>query len=333
MSGGVDSSAAALLLCDAGYDVTGVTLRLASDGECDVADAASVCRSIGIPHVALDMQKEFKSLVELPFCEAYLRGETPNPCITCNKYIKFGLLLNYADENGYELISTGHYVGKTEYRGHTLLRRADDEKKDQSYVLWQLPESTVKRALFPLCGLTKPEIRALTEARGLVTAKRSDSQDICFVPDGDYVAFIENLTGTHTPAGNYVDADGRVLGTHLGHVRYTVGQRKGLGIALGEPAFVTAKDPVANTVTLGKDAELFKREITVHSTRISEAFPLPWRFKVKLRYAHRAADAEVSDLGDGRLRIVFDEPQRAPAKGQSAVIYFDGMLCGGGFIE
>lgn len=333
MSGGVDSSAAALFLLEKGYDVTGLTLRLASEGEKDIADAADVCRKIGIPHIALDMRAEFERLVERPFCEAYISGETPNPCVICNKYIKFGLLLGYADENGFERIATGHYASIAEYNGHTLIRRADDKKKDQSYVLWQLPESTVKRAIFPLASMTKPEVRDVSADHGFENAYRSDSQDICFVPDGDYVAFIERLTGYRCESGNFIDREGNILGTHRGNIRYTVGQRKGLGISLGEPAYVLCRNASDNSVTLGRDEDLFRCEITLHDSRVSEAFPLLGRFDVKIRYAHRASPATVTDLGGGRLRVEFDEPQRAPAKGQSAVLYSGDLLCGGGFIE
>ena len=333
MSGGVDSSAAALFLLEKGYDVTGLTLRLASSGDTDVSDAKEVCKALGIPHIALDMRADFERLVERPFCEAYISGETPNPCVICNKYIKFGLMLDYADENGFDRIATGHYAGIAEYNGHTLICRADDKKKDQSYVLWQLPESTVKRVIFPLASLTKSEIREISADHGLKSANRSDSQDICFVPGGDYVAFIERLTGYRCVPGNFIDRNGNVLGNHSGNIRYTVGQRKGLGISLGEPAYVLCRNAKDNSVTLGRDEDLFKREIQLHSAIVSEAFPLPGRFDVKIRYAHSAAPATVTDIGGGRLDVKFDEPQRAPAKGQSAVLYSGDLLCGGGFIE
>lgn len=333
MSGGVDSSAAALFLLEKGYDVTGLTLKLASEGDRDIADAADVCKRIGIPHIALDMRDEFRRLVEIPFCEAYISGETPNPCVICNKYIKFGLLLDYADEHGFDRIATGHYASTAEYNGHTLISRADDKKKDQSYVLWQLPESTVKRVIFPLASLTKPKVREVSAGHGFRNADRTDSQDICFVPDGDYVAFIERLTGYRCEPGSFTDKDGKVLGTHRGNIHYTVGQRKGLGISLGEPAYVLCRNAEDNSVTLCRDEDLFRREITLHDSRVSEAFPLPGRFEVKIRYAHKASPATVTDLGGGRLHIEFDEPQRAPAKGQSAVLYSGDLLCGGGFIE
>lgn len=333
MSGGVDSSAAALFLLEKGYDVTGLTLKLASEGDRDIADAADVCKRIGIPHIALDMRDEFRRLVEIPFCEAYISGETPNPCVICNKYIKFGLLLDYADEHGFDRIATGHYASTAEYNGHTLISRADDKKKDQSYVLWQLPESTVKRVIFPLASLTKPKVREVSAGHGFRNADRTDSQDICFVPDGDYVAFIEKLTGYRCEPGSFTDKDGKVLGTHRGNIHYTVGQRKGLGISLGEPAYVLCRNAEDNSVTLCRDEDLFRREITLHDSRVSEAFPLPGRSEVKIRYAHKASPATVTDLGGGRLHIEFDEPQRAPAKGQSAVLYSGDLLCGGGFIE
>ena len=332
MSGGVDSAAAALLLKRDGYDVTGVTMLL-SGNEKDAEDAASTCRAIGIEHITLDLRREFVELVERPFCEAYLKGETPNPCIICNKRIKLGKLLDYALEGGYDAVATGHYARLDVIDGHTVLKRAADAKKDQSYMLWQLSEDQLSRVVFPLADLTKDEIRTLTADTELPGFDRRESQDICFVPDGDYVSFIKEMTGHEPTAGDFVDSFGKLLGKHSGNVRYTVGQRKGLGISLGEPAYVLRRDPIANTVTLGRDAELYRSEITLRDVNLSPILSLPCRAEVKIRYAHPAAPAAVESLEDGRLKIVFDQPQRAPASGQSAVIYRDDLLVGGGFIQ
>ncbi len=332
MSGGVDSAAAALLLQREGHDVTGVTMLL-SGNETDAADARATCERLGIGHITLDLRAEFVELVERPFCEAYLAGETPNPCVICNKRIKLGRLLEYADENGYDAVATGHYVRRTELEGPTLLRRAADEKKDQSYMLWQLSEKQLSRTVFPLAELTKDEIRALVAKSGLPKSDRPDSQDICFVPDGDYVSFIEKLTGHIPTPGDFVDREGNVLGRHQGNIRYTVGQRKGLGMGFGEPMYVLSRDPIANTVTLGKNDDLFCREITVRGINLSHIASFPARYDVKIRYAHKPCPATVESLDSDRLKITFDEPQRAPAKGQSAVLYLDDLLAGGGFIE
>ncbi len=332
MSGGVDSTAAALLLTRDGYDVTGVTLLL-SGNETDAADAAATCRSLGIGHITLDLRDEFTELVERPFCEAYLAGETPNPCVICNKRVKLGRLLDHATENGYDAVATGHYVRRVERNGRTLLRRAADEKKDQSYMLWQLSEEQLNRTVFPLAELTKDEIRTLVADAGLPKFDRPDSQDICFVPDGDYVSFIRGLTGHEPTPGDFVDREGNVLGRHQGNIRYTVGQRKGLGMGFGEPMYVLARDPIANTVMLGRNDDLYSREITVRDINISHIASFPARYDVKIRYAHKPCPATVESLGSDRLKITFDEPQRAPAPGQSAVFYLGDLLAGGGFIE
>ncbi len=332
MSGGVDSAAAALLLSRDGYDVTGVTLLL-SGNETDAADAAETCRALGIQHITLDLKKEFVELVERPFCEAYLAGQTPNPCVICNKQIKLGLLLDYALENGYDAVATGHYVRLAEKDGHVILHRAADEKKDQSYMLWQLSEDRLSRAVFPLAELAKDEIRKLVSDAGLPKFDRPDSQDICFVPDGDYVSFIKKLTGHEPTAGDFIDRDGKVIGKHQGNIRYTVGQRKGLGVGFGEPVYVLSRDPAANTVTLGKNDDLFRREIVIHEINLSHIASFPARYDVKIRYAHKPCPATVERLGSDRLKITFDEPQRAPASGQSAVLYLGDLLAGGGYIE
>ena len=330
MSGGVDSTAAALILKNGGYDVTGVTLLL-SGNEKDAKDAEKVAGMIGIPHVTLDLKKEFAELVKKPFVKAYIDGETPNPCVICNKRIKFGLLGEYADENGFDFIATGHYVGVTDFNGHKVLRKAGDGRKDQSYVLWQLSEDRISKLLFPLSDKSKDEIRKIAASAGLPNADRKDSQDICFIPDGDYAAFIEKTVGSTKKIGDFVDANGNIIGKHSGIINFTVGQRKGLGMGFGEPMYVLDKDVNTNTVTLGTNDELFKSEVTIRNANISEAFDLTETFTVKIRYSQKSTAAKIYRNGEF-YTIKFEEPVRAPAKGQSAVIYYGDLLVGGGFI-
>ena len=330
MSGGVDSTAAALILKNGGYDVTGVTLLL-SDNEKEAKDAETVAKMIGIPHVTLDLKKEFEKLVKKPFIDAYIAGETPNPCVICNKRIKFGLLGDYADENGFDFIATGHYVGVTEFNGHKVLRRAGDGRKDQSYVLWQLSEDRIAKLIFPLSDMSKEEIRKIAASAGLPNAEKKDSQDICFIPDGDYAAFIEKTVGATKKVGDFVDVNGNIIGRNNGIINFTIGQRKGLGMGFGEPMYVLDKDVHANTVTLGTNDELFKSEVTIRDANISEAFDLSETFNVKIRYSQKSTAAKIYPDGEF-YKIKFEEPVRAPAKGQSAVIYFGDLLAGGGFI-
>ena len=332
MSGGVDSAVAALKLKNDGYETVGATMLL-SGNITDAEDAASICRKIGIEHITLDFIKEFDDLIKKEFCLSYISGETPNPCVTCNKKIKFGLFLDYALNNGFDGIATGHYVRKADLCGHTLVRSAADKKKDQSYMLWQLSEEQIARSIFPLGDMTKPEIRAIAASNGFVNADRKDSQDICFIPDGDYASFIVNNTqDIKIEDGDYLDKGGNVIGRHKGCIHYTVGQRKGLGVAFGEPMYVLSKNATNNTVTLGRNEELFAREVVLRSANISPLLSFGEKYYVKIRYAHTPSPATVYKEYDGQLKIVFDEPQRAPASGQSAVIYKDELLYGGGII-
>ena len=318
MSGGVDSSVAAVLLLREGYSVTGATMLL-SDNDNDAKDAKSTCDILGINHITLDFRSEFDRIVKKDFSDSYLCGETPNPCIVCNKHIKFGVFLDYALENDFDLIATGHYVKNGTVDGVCVIRCADDAKKDQSYMLWQLAEHQIAHSVFPLCGIKKEDVRKIAEEHGFVSARKSDSQDICFVPDRDYAKFIKENSKYEDISGNFVDTDGNIIGQHSGIINYTVGQRKGLGVAFGEPRYVLSKNIANNTVTLGKDEELFKKTVLVRDVNISPAFSLPNRFDVKIRYAHKAQPATVSRIDESILRIEFDEPQRAPAPGQSAV--------------
>lgn len=343
MSGGVDSSVAAYLLTKAGYAVTGATMTLyRPDGETgdtrgepqDVTDARAVCRKLGIPHVTYRMGEVFRRLVIEDFIRVYEAGGTPNPCVTCNRTVKFGALWEAVRADGAAFIATGHYARIRREGDRTLLCKAADESKDQSYFLWQLPRELLPHILFPLGEMTKAEIRTLAAEQGFETAHKSDSQDICFVPDGDYAAFIEGYTGRAPEEGEFVDTEGRVLGRHRGILHYTLGQRKGLGIALGEPAFVCGKDPATRRVILGKNEDLFSRVVglTHVNLLVEQDFSTPVRVTARVRSTHRGAPATVVMTGDATARVVFDEPQRALCPGQSCVFYDGDVVVGGGII-
>lgn len=337
MSGGVDSSGAALLVQEHYPHCGGVTLTMQGNDadRNNVRDAAQVCEKLGISHTALDCQKQFREKVMGYFAQSYLTGETPNPCVLCNREIKFGFLLDEALRRGYDGVATGHYARiYKDANGHCLVQKAADVTKDQSYVLAMLTEEQLRHCVFPLGDYTKPEIRALAASHGFVTAHKSDSQDICFIPDGDYVRFLTDFTGQAPTPGNYVDEDGHVLGQHKGYPCYTIGQRKGLGIALGRHMFVLHKDAKTNTVTLGDEAGLFTRTVHCSPFHHQTASPLPDGAVVacKLRYAHREAPARLWHTEDGCL-LEFDEPQRAPTPGQFAVCYDGDLVLGGAVIR
>ena len=339
MSGGVDSSVAAYLLSQAGYDVTGATMTLyRSEGQTgdtqDVTDARAICEKLGIPHKTYDMGEVFCRCVIEDFIRVYEAGGTPNPCVTCNKTVKFGALWEAVSADGAEMIATGHYARIRREGDRYLLCKAADESKDQSYFLWQLPRELLPHILFPLGEMTKPEIRALAASLSFETAHKSDSQDICFVPDGDYAGFMEAYTGRTPEAGDFVHTDGRVLGQHKGIIHYTIGQRKGLGIALGEPAFVCGKDPVTRRVVLGKNQDLFTRE--VHLTDVNllsvDSIDIPMAVTARIRSTHRGDAATVVMTGENTATVVFDTPQRAVCAGQSCVFYDGNVVVGGGII-
>jgi len=325
MSGGVDSGVALLLSRQNGDNPIGVTLSLTEPAdEQGIADARAICETMGVRHEAIYAQKEFRDTVVRYFIDEYLAGRTPNPCVVCNRDIKFGLLSRVADEYGCEKIVTGHYARKIEIGGYTYIRRAADESKDQSYMLAFLSQEQIRRAAFPLGDMTKAEIRSIAEKNGLPNARKHDSQDICFVPDGDYVAAITRLAGIPPTSGNYVDGDGKILGKHKGYWCYTVGQRKGLGIALGKHAFVLSKDAETNTVVLGDEEELYQKEVLIDNLRFpGDAAPFAGevRCTAKLRYAHKRSPALFRRTGETSAELVFDEPQRAPSPGQFAVLY------------
>ena len=336
MSGGVDSSVCARLLLDMGYEVVGAYGRLLAAHTTDLEDSRRICRTLGIEHRTAELIPQFEQLVIAPFIEAYEKGQTPNPCIECNKKIKFGLLLELAQELGCDKLATGHYarICYDECSGRWLLKKALHPEKDQSYVLYTLSQYQLEHTLFPLGELTKEQVRAIAEKEGFVNARKHDSQDICFVPDGDYAKVIKEYSGKVSPAGCFVDINGNKLGIHKGIINYTVGQRKGLGISLGERAYVCGIDPKANTVTLGRNSDLFSSKLRISSINLISLDKIgsPLRAKVKIRYSHREQPAEIIQLDDDLIEINFDEPQRAVTPGQSAVIYDGDTVVGGGYI-
>ncbi len=338
MSGGVDSSVAAALLKEQGYIVCGGTLRLYEENNQpskEVELAKSVCENLGINHFVYDMRETFKKEVIGRFSEEYNLGLTPNPCIECNKYIKFGGLLNNALAEGCNFIATGHYsrIGKAE-NGRYVLYRPEDSKKDQTYVLWRLSQDQLSHILMPLGDITKEKVREIAKEYGFVSAGAKESQDICFVPDGDYAAFLQKYSGTPFKKGNYTDICGKVLGNHLGHQCYTIGQRKGLGIALGKPRFVISKDPNTNVVVLGDEEHIFKKRIHIKDVNmIALDMPsAPISCTAKLRYSAKDAPCIFHPIGENEAVLEFEKPERAPSPGQSAVFYSGDMVLGGGKI-
>lgn len=335
MSGGVDSSVCALILKNRGYDVSGVTLTLCEkDYSRDISDAKAVCEKLGIEHTVIDLKKEFRDFVVSDFISQYKTGNTPNPCIVCNKHIKFGLMIQKAVEMGFDKIATGHYAKIRQENGRFLLLRGEDKSKDQSYVLYHLSQEQLSRTLFPLGDVSKNEARQAAEVEGLINANRPDSQDICFVPDGDYASFIEATDGFVSKEGDYVDINGNILGKHKGVIRYTLGQRKGLGIALGKHAFVIDKNPETNRVVLGDEEHLFKKQVYTEDNSFIPFDELKGEMQVlaKLRYRHTEQPAVIYPYKNG-VMIEFEEPQRAPSPGQSAVFYDGDIVVGGGIIK
>lgn len=342
MSGGVDSSAAAVLLRERGYACDGAMLKLlpGDDSKCCSAEAAEEARAtayrLGMKFYVFNETELFRREVTDRFVSEYCAGRTPNPCIDCNRCLKFGALMDRALALGYDYLATGHYARVTydEATGRHALLRGADPGKDQSYVLYQLTQRQLAHLLLPVGDYNKESIRQLARRTGLENADRADSQDICFVPDGDYPGFLERSGVTLTP-GDFVDENGNVLGRHRGLPCYTIGQGKGLGISLGRHIYVVGKDPAANTVTLGNNDRLFRRELTAHTVNwiSGEAPSKPIRCTAKTRYSQTDAPAEAAPLPDGRLRVTFDEPQRAITPGQAVVLYDGDAVLGGGTIE
>ena len=336
MSGGVDSSVAAALLLEQGYNVIGITMSLHNSaqgaGSSVETDAKRVADALGIPHHVVDLSTEFKNHVTDYFINEYRRGRTPNPCIVCNHRIKFGAMLNAARELGADCVATGHYADIAESEGRWRLMCAADERKDQTYFLNRLTQEQFSCAVLPLSGIDKARVRAVAQGLGLTVADKKDSQEICFIPDGDYAAYIERQTGK-SPVGEFIFG-GKAVGEHNGIIRYTVGQRKGLGIALGEPVFITKIDPAANRIYLGTEGSQYKRELTASEMNwiSTDGMTRPFRCRAKIRYNARAADCEVFPDGDG-VRVTFDTPQKAVTPGQSVVFYDENSVIGGGIIN
>ncbi len=348
MSGGVDSSVAAWLMQQAGYDCTGITMRLTRNetlgqsgfhtccSEKDIEDAAEVAFAMDIPYEVLDFTADFREKIIEKFIRVYEMGGTPNPCIDCNRYMKFDHLLRWAESHGMEYVVTGHYarVEQDEATDRWLLKKGLDEGKDQSYVLYNLTQEQLAHVRLPLGGLHKAEVREIAEKQHFINARKHDSQDICFVPDGDYARFMEDFTGKHYPAGDFLDENGKKVGTHNGAVRYTIGQRKGLGLAMGAPVYVCAKDMQANTVTVGPEENLFDRIVyadEVNWIAIPE-LTAPLRVTARTRYHQTEQAATVYPAGEGQFRLEFDQPQRAPTPGQAVVLYQGDVVLGGGTI-
>ncbi len=341
MSGGVDSSVSAILLKEAGYDVIGTTLELYGGSCCNIftnLDAKKVCEKIGIPHFTFNYTEEFKKHVVDDFIDCYSNCKTPNPCIECNRYLKFGVMYEKAKQLGCEYIATGHYA-KTEFDenyGKIVLKKAKNLAKDQSYVLYNTPSDILPKVLFPLGNFnSKDEIRQIAREHELVVANKPDSEDICFIPDGNYKTFLENNSNLKPKQGNIVDKNGNVLGKHKGLYYYTIGQRKGLGISYKVPLFVTGFNKARNEVIVGEMEDLFKKEMEVCNVNLLLIDKLEKEMKVsvKTRYSSKQANATISPLENGNIKVEFDEPQKSLTPGQSAVFYIDDIVLGGGKIK
>ncbi len=340
MSGGVDSSVSALLLKEQGYEVIGATLELFAGSSCcninTYIDAKNVCKSIGIPHFTYDYKKEFKKNVIDDFIECYANCRTPNPCIECNKYMKFGFMYEKAKELGCEYIATGHYA-RTEYSEkykRWTIAKSEAGKKDQSYVLWSIPKEIIEHLVFPLANFkSKDEIRKIAKEHDLKVASKPDSEDICFIPDGNYKKFLENNSNIKPKQGNIVNSKGEILGKHTGLYNYTIGQRKGLGISNPVPLFVLGFNPIKNEVIVGEENELYQKEVLVSDINLLLVDEInDWiEVDVKTRYSSKYAKAKIKQEKE-KIRIIFDEPQRAITPGQSAVFYEGDLILGGGKI-
>jgi tRNA-specific 2-thiouridylase len=348
MSGGVDSSVAALLTLRSGAMCVGVTLKLFDNedvGEsreksccslADAEDARCVAYSLGMPHYVFDFSEDFRRGVIDRFVREYVCGHTPNPCIDCNRFIKFKRLMRRAADMDFDCVVTGHYarISRDAGSGRTLLRRAADTSKDQSYVLYAMTQEELAHTRFPLGGLNKSEVREIAAENGFINARKRDSQDICFVQSGKYADFIETYTGEQYPEGDFVDTDGTVLGRHRGLIRYTIGQRRGLGLALPAPLYVREKRIRGNTIVLCPEQGLYSRVVEARDINLIAADSLggPLRVTAKLRYSQDDRAATVWQTDENMLRVEFDEPRRAAASGQAVVLYDGDIVIGGGTI-
>lgn len=346
MSGGVDSSVAAYIMKENGFDCVGCTMKLYSNADAgvskektccsldDVEDAKSVAARLGIPYYVFNFSDDFKEKIICKFIRSYECGQTPNPCIDCNRYMKFDKLRERAEILGCDFVVTGHYARIYKEGGKYVLKKALDASKDQSYVLYNLTQDILAHTLFPLGELEKSKTREIAEKCGFINAQKPDSQDICFVPDGDYARVIELNTGKTYKEGDFIDKNGKILGKHRGVIHYTIGQRKGLGISAATPLYVCKIDVRSNTVTLGDDSDLYSDTATVDDFNfISGEKPTgPFRCAAKVRYRQKEQPATAYPDGSGRVKIVFDAPQRAITPGQAAVLYDGDVVIGGGTI-
>jgi len=349
MSGGVDSSAAALLMLEAGYECIGVTMQLFHNEDAgipreksccslsDVMDAKLVSSKLGMLHYVFNFSDKFRETVMTRFSQSYEKGATPNPCIDCNRFLKFDAMVQRMHEMNFDYVVTGHYA-RTEFdeaSGRYLLKKGIDETKDQSYVLYSLTQEQLKHIRFPLGTYHKTEIRAIAEKAGFVNAHKKDSQDICFVPDGDYAGFLERFTGKTYPEGDFVDTSGNILGQHRGIIHSTVGQRQGLGIAAKYPLYVQEIRTDTNQVILGRNEELFSDSLTADDVNLISVDNLtePLKCSAKIRYRHPEQPCTAWQTEDGILHVKFDEPQRAITKGQAVVLYQGETVIGGGTIR
>jgi len=349
MSGGVDSSVAAALLLKEGYDVIGVTLKLQPDTEngsfsdvtcCSLAaveDARRVASKLGIPYYVLNFQDVFESCVIEYFVTEYEKGRTPNPCIACNRYIKFGVLIDKAASMGIDYVATGHYA-RIEYNKQSnryLLKKSVTGKKDQTYVLYNLKQYQLQRTLMPVGGYNKDTVRGIAKELGFEVANKPDSQEICFIPDNNYAGFISNKLNKPAARGKFVDINGNVLGEHKGLIHYTVGQRKGLGLSLGKPMYVIKLDTENNTVILGEETDVFSASLVAFDLNwiAIDSLDKPLRVNVKIRYSANEAEAVITPVEGGKVRVDFNKPQRAITPGQSVVFYDGDVVVGGGIIE
>lgn len=348
LSGGVDSSVAAYLLKEQGYDVIGVTMQIwqeedsctvEENGGCcglsAVEDARRVAQKLDIPYYVMNFRKEFQEQVIDYFTREYLEGRTPNPCIACNRYVKWESLLKRSLEIGADYIATGHYARVEQLpNGRYAIRNSVTAKKDKTYALYNLTQEQLARTLMPVGAYTKDEIRKIAEEAGLLVAHKKDSQEICFVPDNDYAGFIKNSTGKTIPKGNFVLADGKVIGEHQGIIHYTIGQRKGLNLSMGHPVFVTKIRPDSNEVVIGESEDLFVNTLICDRVNFMamEGLEGEMRLKAKIRYNHPGAECVISPTEDGKVRVTFDQPQRAITPGQAVVFYQGEYVAGGGII-